>query len=56
MQCHMVHTMTMEDADITATNPVNADEEDAEHKTVGIGAEAVFVDITVILNITVGHT
>ena len=39
-----------------ATNPVTAVEKDVEHKTTGIGAEAVAVEPTVILHITVGHT
>ena len=47
---------TMEDVDITANNPVTAVEEDAEHKTTGIGADAVLVELTVILHISVGHT
>ena len=47
---------TMEDVDIMETNPVNAVKEDAEHKTMEIGAEVVVVDPTVISNITVGNT
>ena len=38
----------MEDMDITETNTVTAVEEDAEHKTTGIGAEAVVIEPTVI--------
>ena len=56
MQCHMAHAKTMDDVDITATNPVTAIEEDTEHKTTGIGAEAVVVEPTSILHITVVHT
>ena len=52
----MAHVKTTEDVDITATNPVTAVEEDADHKTTGFGVEAVVVDPTVILHITVGHT
>ena len=55
MQCHMAHARTMVDADITATNPVTLVEEDVDHKTRVIGAEAVAVEPTVILHITVGH-
>ena len=51
----MEHNRTMSDTDITATNPVTAVEEDADHKTTGIGAEAVVVEPTVILQITIGH-
>ena len=47
---------TMEDVDITATNPVTAVKEDADHKTMEIGVEAVVVEPTVILHIAVGHT
>ena len=46
----------MEDVDTTATNPVTAVEEEAEHKTTEIGMEAVVVEPTLILHITVGHT
>ena len=46
----------MEDEDTTETNPVTAVEEDAAHKTTGIGAESVAVEPTVILHITIGHT
>ena len=46
----------MEDEDTTETNPVTAVEEDAAHKTTGIGAEVVVVEPTVILHITIGHT
>ena len=46
----------MEDVDTTATNPVTAVKEEAAYKTTGIGAEAVMVDPTVILHITVIHT
>ena len=52
----MEKARAMEDVDITATNIVTAVEEDAEQKITGIGAEAVVVDPTVILLITVGHT
>ena len=53
---NMEAAKTMEDVDITATNPVIAVEEDAAQKTTGIYAEAVVVEPTVILHITVGHT
>ena len=46
----------MEDLYATATNTVTAVEEDAAHKTTEIGAEAVVVEPTLILHITVGHT
>ena len=46
----------MEDVDITATNTVTAVEEDVVHKTTVIGMEAMVVDPTVILHITIGHT
>ena len=46
----------MEYVDTTATNQVTEVEEDMAHKTTGIGAEAVMVNPTVILHITVGHT
>ena len=46
----------MEDVDTTATSPVTVVEKDVSHKTTGIGAEAVVVEPTVILHITVGHT
>ena len=46
----------MEDVDIMATNSVTAAEEEVYHKTMGIGADAVVVEPTVILRITVGHT
>ena len=52
----MAHARTMEDADIMAINPVTAVEEYREHKTAVIGAEAVVVEPTVILQITVEHT
>ena len=52
----MLNAKTVEDVDITATNPVTAVEEDAEHTKIGIGAKAVVVEPTVILHITVGHT
>ena len=55
MQCHMAH-VNMEDLDITATNSVTAVEGDMDHKTTGIGAEAVVVEPTIILHINVGHT
>ena len=42
--------------DILANNPVTAVEEDTEHKTMGFGAEAVVVEPTLILQITVGYT
>ena len=42
--------------DNTATNPVTVVKEDVEHKKTGIGAEAVVVEPTVILKITIGHT
>ena len=45
----------MEDVDTMSTNPVIAVEEDAAHKKTGIGADAVVVEPTVILHITVGH-
>ena len=47
---------TTKEVDITENNKVTAAEEDAEHKIMGIGAEAVVVEPTVILHITVGHT
>ena len=46
----------MEELDTTVTNPVTAVEEDVAHKTIEIGAEAVVVEPTLILKITVGHT
>ena len=46
----------MEDVHTTATNPVIAVEDDTVHKTTGIGAEAIVVNPTLILHITVGHT
>ena len=49
-------TKIIEDVDTMATNPVIAVEEDAAHKTPGIGGEAVVVEPTVILKITVVHT
>ena len=52
----MAHTRTMEEVDITATNLVTVVGEDAEYKTMGIGADAVVVKPTVILHITAGHT
>ena len=52
----MAQARSMEDVDITATNPVTAVEEDAEHKTTGIDTEVVVVEPTLILHITVGHT
>ena len=52
----MDDTKMMENVDTTETNLVIAVEEDAAHKTTGIGAEAVVVDQTVILHITIGHT
>ena len=58
----MAHVKTMgaakttKEVDITENNKVTAAEEDAEHKIMGIGAEAVVVEPTVILHITVGHT
>ena len=62
MQCYMEHIKTMsdsnimEDVGITATNPVTTAEEYKVHKTTRIGAEAVVVETTVRLHITVGHT
>ena len=47
---------TMEDVDTMVTNINIAIEEDAVHNTKGIGAEAVLVESTLILHITVGHT
>ena len=58
----MAHVKTMEavkiveDIDTTATNPFTAVEEEEAHKTAGIGAEDMIVDLAVILHITVGHT
>ena len=52
----MAHASNMEHVDITATNTVTAVKEDAEHKTTEIGAEAVVVEPTVTLHVTVGHT
>ena len=46
----------IEEVNITATNTVTAVKEDAAPKTTGIGAEAVAVEPTVTLHITVGHT
>ena len=46
----------MEDVDTTSTNPVIMFKEYTAHKTTGIGAEAVVIEPTVILHITVGHT
>ena len=46
----------MEDLDTTATNPFITVEEEAAHKTTGIGAEVVVVNPTLILHITVGNT
>ena len=46
----------MEDVDNTATNTVTVVKEDAVNKTTGIGADAVVVNPTVILHITVVHT
>ena len=51
----MTNYWTMADVAITATNPVTAVKENANHKTTGIGAEAVVAEPTVILHITVGH-
>ena len=56
MKCHIAITKTLDDADITATNPLNVVKEDADHKTAGIGVEVAMVDPTVILHITVGLT
>ena len=52
----MSHSKTMEDVNIMETNPVTEVEEDKEHKTTGIGVDAVAVQPTVILHITVEHT
>ena len=52
----MLHSKSMEDVYITATNPVTVVEEDDEHKIMGIRADAMVVEPTVILHITVGHT
>ena len=52
----MEDARTMVDADIMETHPVNAAEEDAGHKTTGIGVEAAAVTPTVISHITFGHT
>ena len=52
----MGSTKTMEDLDITATNPFTAVEEDPDHTKIRIGAEAVVVDLIVILHINIGHT
>ena len=46
----------MEDVDTTSTNPIISVDKDAAQNTTGIGAEAVVVDPTVILHITIGHT
>ena len=48
MQRRMEHARNVEDADITATNPVTLVEEDADHKTTGIVIQAVVVESTVI--------
>ena len=47
---------TMEEVDITETNPVTVVEVDAENIPTGIGTVAVVVEPTVFLHITVGHT
>ena len=52
----MAHPGTMDNADILATNPVTAVEEDADHTTMRISAEAVVVEPTAISHITVEHT
>ena len=58
----MAHVKTMgamnimEDVDTTATNPFTEVEGDMAHKTTKIGTEAVVVEPTVILHITVGYT
>ena len=52
----MAHARTMESFDITATNSVTAVKEEAEHRTTGIGADAMVVEPTIILQITVGQT
>ena len=52
---NMGSVKTMEDVDITATNPYNSVKEDAEHKTTGIGLEDVVLYTKLILHITVGH-
>ena len=52
----MEYAQIMEDVDTMATNPVITVEEDAAHKTTGLGAEAVVVNPTLILHITVRHT
>ena len=46
---------TMEDVDTTVTNTIIAVEEDKVYSTTVIGAEAVMVEATLILHITVGH-
>ena len=53
MQFHMTYARTMVDADITATHPVTAVEDDTGHKKTEIGEEAPAVELTVISNITV---
>ena len=52
----MDYTNIMEEVDTTATNTVIAVKDDAAHKTTVIGADAMVVEPTVILHITVGHT
>ena len=47
---------TMEDEDTAVTNKIIAVKKDEVHNTTGIGAEAVVVESTVIVHITVGHT
>ena len=46
---------TMEYTDTTVTNPIITVKEDAVQNTTGVVAEAVVVEATVILHITVGH-
>ena len=47
---------TMEYEDTTVINQIITVEKYTVHNTTGIGAEAVMVESTVILHITVGHT
>ena len=62
LQRPVAHFKTMEaaniieDVDATVTNTVTAVKEYTVHKTTGIGTEAVVVEPTVILHVTVGNT
>ena len=52
----MAHARNTADADITAINTVMPVEENVDHKTTGIGANAVALEPAVISHMTVGHT